>query len=105
MIKHVFGVASIGVVMGGFLLGSETPSLTGRWITQADAIIGRPLTPLSYAGVARRTARRSVYAGAAYGAYAAHPPVYGAPVYGAPPPAYYPPPSCVYNAYGQMVCP
>jgi hypothetical protein len=30
------------------------------------AVIGRPLTPMSYAGVARRTARRSVYYGAAY---------------------------------------
>jgi len=33
--------------------------------TDAWAIIGRPLTPLSYAGVARRTTRRAVYAGAA----------------------------------------
>ncbi len=36
---------------------------------EASAIIGRPLTPMSYAGVARRTTRRSVYAGAAYGGY------------------------------------
>jgi hypothetical protein len=28
---------------------------------EALAIIGRPLTPISVAGVARRTARRSVY--------------------------------------------
>ena len=28
----------------------------------AGAIIGRPLTPLSYAGVARRTVRRTAYA-------------------------------------------
>jgi len=27
-------------------------------ISTAEAIIGRPLTPMSYAGVARRTARR-----------------------------------------------
>jgi hypothetical protein len=31
----------------------------------AFAIIGMPLTPGSYAGVARRTARRSAYVGAA----------------------------------------
>jgi hypothetical protein len=37
---------------------------------QAEGIIGRPLTPMSYAGVARRTTRRAVYAGAAYGAAA-----------------------------------
>jgi hypothetical protein len=37
----------------------------------AFAIIGMPLTPGSYAGVARRTARRSAYIGAAsYGAAA-----------------------------------
>jgi hypothetical protein len=46
----------------------------------AAAIIGRPLTPFSYAGVARRTARRSAfYGGAAYGAYGA----YGAAAVGA----------------------
>ena len=50
--------------------------------TTAQAVIGRPLTPMSYAGVARRTTRRAAYAGAAagaaYGAYAA-PPVYASP--------------------------
>jgi len=30
-----------------------------------EAIIGRPLTPMSYAGVARRTVRRNSYAAAA----------------------------------------
>ncbi len=43
-------------------------------ISQAEAIIGRPLTPLSYAGVARRTAWRG---GAAW-AYGAAPIVVGA---------------------------
>lgn len=40
----------------------------------AHAVVGRPLTPVSYAGVARRTTRRSAYRGAAYGA------AYAAPV-------------------------
>jgi hypothetical protein len=44
----------------------------------ACAIIGRPLTPMSYAGVARRTTRRMAYASAA-----------AAPVYAAPPAAAY----------------
>jgi len=36
-------------------------------VKDAAAIIGRPLTPLSFAGVARRTTRRAVvYGGAAY---------------------------------------
>jgi hypothetical protein len=39
--------------------------------TTADARIGRPLTPMSYAGVARRTTRRAAYVGAATAAGAA----------------------------------
>src|SRR4249919_1076867 len=55
-------------------------------------IIGRPLTPLSFAGVARRSAfRGAMYAGAVGAA------AYGAAAYGAP---YYrpypPPPACGY---------
>jgi hypothetical protein len=39
---------------------SPTEILTGTQslVTQAQAIIGRPATPMSYAGVARRTVRR-----------------------------------------------
>ncbi len=44
---------------------------SGSFVTQANAIIGRPLTPMSYAGVARRTTgRAAVYGGAAVGAAA-----------------------------------
>lgn len=35
--------------------------LRGSWISTAEAIIGRPATPVSYAGVARRTTRRNYY--------------------------------------------
>jgi hypothetical protein len=52
-------------------------------------IIGLPFTPLSYAGVARRTARRAAWYGAAVHPY--YPPAYGQPYY--PSPAYYPPPA------------
>jgi hypothetical protein len=53
----------------GLLLGAAAMPL---WPVpqQSEGIIGRPLTPMSYAGVARRTTRRAVYAGAAYGAAA-----------------------------------
>jgi hypothetical protein len=37
---------------------------------EARAIIGRPLTPLSFAGVARRTTRRAVVAGGVAAPYA-----------------------------------
>ena len=40
-------------------------------ITQANARIGRPLTPLSVAGVARRNTRRAYYYGGAAAAGAA----------------------------------
>jgi hypothetical protein len=38
-------------------------ALVGLALVASDtyAIIGRPLTPLSYAGVARRTVRRAAY--------------------------------------------
>jgi len=59
-------------------------------------IIGLPFTPLSYAGVARRTARRAAWYGAAVHPYypPAYAPGYGQPYY--PPPGYYPPTRCGY---------
>jgi hypothetical protein len=41
----------------------------GRMLTkEAQAIIGRPMTPVSYAGVARRTTRRTIRRTAIYAA-------------------------------------
>jgi hypothetical protein len=40
--------------------------------SEAEARIGRPLTPMSYAGVARRTTRRAVAVGAAAGVAGAY---------------------------------
>jgi hypothetical protein len=65
-------------------------------------IIGRPFTPLSFAGVARRSAfRGAMYAGAAgaaaYGAaaaYSAYHPYYPPPAYYRPQCGYYPLPPC-----------
>jgi hypothetical protein len=42
------------VEIGGEVLAPGEIGITNR----AEAIIGRPLTPMSYAGVARRTVRR-----------------------------------------------
>ena len=39
-------------------------------LSRAEARVGRPLTPVSVAGVARRTTRRAVVGGAAVGAAA-----------------------------------
>ncbi len=55
-------VAAIAVVVGLFgSVKTSPPSqpgsfATGSFVTRAHAIIGRPLTPMSYAGVARRSA-------------------------------------------------
>lgn len=55
----------------------------GSVLSTAEARIGRPLTPMSYAGVARRTTRRAY----GYGAGAVAAGAYGyaaAPIYAAP---------------------
>ncbi|HEX5327736.1 MAG TPA: hypothetical protein VFW75_13795 [Acetobacteraceae bacterium] len=57
-------------------------------------IIGLPFTPLSYAGVARRTARRAYWYNTAVAPHYAYPPAYYPPAY-YPRPVYpypYPPP-------------
>jgi len=46
---------------------SSTPSLS---VSAADARVGRPLTPMSVAGVNRRVNRRAYYGAAAAGAAA-----------------------------------
>jgi hypothetical protein len=64
---------AIALLAGGaVLLWSGDGSLpSGSFISQAEARVGRPATPMSYAGVARRTTRRGVAYGAAAGAAAA----------------------------------
>jgi hypothetical protein len=68
---------SIATLIGAAALlwgGNVLPKRHTSFVSSAEAVTGRPLTPLSYAGVARRTTRRAVGAGVAAGA------VYGAPV-------------------------
>jgi hypothetical protein len=60
MLRRIFvGLLAI-IICAIFLeLGErfEVPAMHS-FVSTAQAIIGRPLTPMSYAGVARRTARR-----------------------------------------------
>lgn len=65
-----------------------------QWVPSAEAIVGAPLTPVSYAGVARRTTRRVVYTEAAVAstATAAAAGAAAAQSYSPPPP---PPPAAV----------
>ena len=58
-----------------------SPTTSGYFVTKAHAIIGRPMTPMSYAGVARRTTRREAYGVGAYGGYRGY--GYGAAAVGA----------------------
>jgi hypothetical protein len=82
--------AAIGVLFANDHTG---PGTRGALVSQAYAVIGRPLTPMSYAGVARRTTRRAAYGAAAAGAA-------GAAAYYAAAPA----PQCVQavDAYGRV---
>lgn len=66
----VFLIAGIIAVCGAEL--GEQFSVPGvhSLIPSAEARIGRPLTPVSYAGVARRTTRRAVVYGGAVAATA-----------------------------------
>jgi hypothetical protein len=58
--------AGAAVVVAGLTWGGAPADLAaGGWSAPAQAVIGRPLTPVSYAGVARRTTRRAVVATAA----------------------------------------
>ena len=66
----MLAVASAALTTG--LLWNGETTVIGTLATSAEARVGRPLTPMSYAGVARRTTRRAVAVGAgatAAGAY------------------------------------
>ncbi len=82
-ISKTFFHLSIGIILGGAALlwnGQLPQDPQSSLLSSAEARIGRPLTPMSYAGVARRTTRRAV----AVGAVAAGAAVVAAPVVVAP---------------------
>jgi hypothetical protein len=78
------------VALAGALLWNGKSDIRQGFVSASEARVGRPLTPMSYAGVARRTTRRAVAVGAATGVAAG---------------AYVARPGCVQvtNAYGQVV--
>jgi hypothetical protein len=80
---------------GALFWGGQLPlDRQSSLVSSAEARIGRPLTPMSYAGVARRTTRRAVAVGAVAVGTAA---VVAAPMVVAP--------ACtqVADAYGRIV--
>jgi hypothetical protein len=64
MIAFVTRKTSLGIAVAAGLLAvcGPDPSLLrqGMIVAPAAAIVGRPATPMSYAGVARRTTARAV---------------------------------------------
>jgi hypothetical protein len=68
--SRLMKITMTALVGAACLLVSEKAMLLqeGALMTTAEARIGRPLTPMSYAGVARRTTRRAVAVGAAVAA-------------------------------------
>ena len=53
------GLVLLAAIIGAFCFGvSERISSPGSLVSTAEAVVGRPLTPVSVAGTARRTARR-----------------------------------------------
>ena len=80
--KTLVRLSTVTIVGVAALLWSGQSPLdpNAALVSSAEARIGRPLTPMSYAGVARRTTRRVVAVGAAAGA------AYVAPVVVAPAP-------------------
>jgi hypothetical protein len=79
--KAIMLVAT-AVVFAGGLGWSGKITIDGALVSKAEARIGRPLTPMSYAGVARRTTRRAVVVGGAVAAGAVAAGAYGAPACG-----------------------
>jgi hypothetical protein len=92
-----YGLMLVAACTGGaaLLWNGTVPRSPADFVSRAEARIGRPLTPMSYAGVARRTTRRAAAVGAAGAAAGAY--------------YYSPAPGCaqVVNSYGQIVyrCP
>ena len=69
--KLILPAAALAALSAGLFWNGET-AIDNGLVSSAEARVGRPLTPMSYAGVARRTTRRAVAIGAgaaAAGAY------------------------------------
>jgi len=76
--KAILLIATAAGFAGG-LLWSGNRTIDGGFVSGAEARVGRPLTPMSYAGVARRTTRRAVVGGAVVGGGAVAAGAYAAP--------------------------
>ena len=60
MKKRTVSMLAFGCALAGGVFLAEVTLEGGFLIKAAEARVGRPLTPVSYAGVARRTTRRRI---------------------------------------------
>jgi hypothetical protein len=69
-VKLALQAAALAFVLAGevHLDGAQQQPLRGALVPEAHAVVGRPLTPVSVAGTARRTARRTVRRTSVYAA-------------------------------------
>jgi hypothetical protein len=72
-------LVTTAIVFAGGLFWGGFGKIDGGFVSKAEARVGRPLTPMSYAGVARRTTRRAVVVGGAVAAGAVAAGAYAAP--------------------------
>jgi hypothetical protein len=63
-------LAAAAIAFAATLAWNGRADIERGFVSTSQARVGRPLTPMSYAGVARRTTRRAVAVGAAAGAAA-----------------------------------
>jgi hypothetical protein len=70
--KTIMLAAAVAAFTAGLCWNGTGRVVETGFFSEAQARIGRPLTPMSYAGVARRTTRRAVAVGAAAGAAGAY---------------------------------
>ena len=72
---------TVVLVAAGLAWNGELAPIPGRGlVSMAEAVVGRPATPVSYAGVARRTTRRVVTPGVGAPGVGARPANRGGPV-------------------------
>jgi hypothetical protein len=72
LVRRAIMVAAVLMSSAAGLSWSGEAVIEHGLFSVAEARVGRPLTPMSYAGVARRTTRRAVAVGAAAGAAGAY---------------------------------
>ena len=80
--KHIIVryIIIMGLAVAGLIWNGEIRPISGGLMATAEAVVGAPATPVSYAGVARRTTVRVVTPGVGAPGVGAAPANLGGPV-------------------------